>query len=281
MLDFHTHPLLVRELFEREPDLARIARDVFFIRNHPQPLRTFLLELDVAGLERAVVLPIDARTSRGCQICSNELIAELCQMSDRFIGFASVDPHRKSAAQDLEQAVKKLKLRGLKLSPPTQEFLPNDRKAYPIYEAAQALKIPVLFHAGMSWEPKAKCSFGQPLLLEDVAFDFPEMNLVIAHLGWPWVLESVMLALKYPNVYLDTSCLYFDNPKDFLAFALTRQVPLSAVEKSLRHKLVFGSNYPRVEIKNMAAAVRSLGLSQGCLELIFSGNGRKLLGAYG
>lgn len=281
MLDFHTHPLLVRELFEREPDLARIARDVFYIRNHPQPLRTFLLELDVAGLERAVVLPIDARTSRGCQIYSNELIAELCRMSDRFVGFASVDPHRKSAAQDLEQAVKKLKLRGLKLSPPTQEFLPNDRKAYPIYEAAQALKIPVLFHAGMSWEPKAKCSFGQPLLLEDVAFDFPEMNLVIAHLGWPWVLESVMLALKYPNVYLDTSCLYFDNPQDFLAFALTRQVPLSAVEKSLRHKLVFGSNYPRVEIKNMAAAVRSLGLSQECLELIFAGNGRKLLGEAG
>jgi len=281
MLDFHTHPLLVRELFEREPDLARIARDVFYIRNHPQPLRTFLLELDVAGLERAVVLPIDARTSRGCQIYSNELIAELCRMSDRFVGFASVDPHRKSAAQDLEQAVKKLKLRGLKLSPPTQEFLPNDRKAYPIYEAAQALKIPVLFHAGMSWEPKAKCSFGQPLLLEDVAFDFPEMNLVIAHLGWPWVLESVMLALKYPNVYLDTSCLYFDNPQDFLAFALTRQVPLSAVEKSLRHKLVFGSNYPRVEIKNMAAAVRSLGLSQECLKLIFAGNGRKLLGEAG
>jgi len=99
MLDFHTHPLLVRELFEREPDLARIARDVFFIRNHPQPLRTFLLELDVAGLERAVVLPIDARTSRGCQIYSNELIAELCRMSDRFIGFASVDPHRKSAVE--------------------------------------------------------------------------------------------------------------------------------------------------------------------------------------
>ena len=153
-------------------------------------------------------------------------------MSDRFVGFASVDPHRKSAAKDLEQAVKKLKLRGLKLSPPTQEFLPNDRKAYPIYEAAQALKIPILFHAGMSWEPKAKCSFGQPLLLEEVAFDFPEMNLVIAHLGWPWVLESVMLALKYPNVYLDTSCLYFDNPQEFLAFALTRQVPLSAVEKA-------------------------------------------------
>ena len=282
MIDFHTHPLLVREMFEIEPDLKRIARDVFFIRNNPQPLKTFLLELDVSGLEQAVLLPIDARTARGCRIYSNELIAELCRMSDRFIGFASVDPHRKSAAKELDQAITKLKLRGLKLSPPTQEFKPNDRKlAYPIYEAAQALKIPAVIHAGMSWEPKARCSLGQPLLLEDVALDFPNLNIVIAHFGWPWVAESVMLALKYPNVFLDTSCLYFDNPTDFLAFVTTKQVPLSAIEKSLRQKIVFGSNYPRVEIKNMVKAVKALGLSQDCLQLVFEGNAKKLLGEQG
>jgi len=282
MLDFHTHPLLVREMFELEPDLARIAREVFFIRNNPQPLKTFLLELDVSGLEQAVLLPIDARTARGCKIYSNELIAELCKLSDRFIGFASVDPHRQSAAKELEQAIKKLKLRGLKLSPPTQEFMPNDRKlAYPIYEAAQALKIPMLIHAGMSWEPKARCSLGQPLLLEDAAVDFPNLNIVIAHFGWPWVTEAVMLALKYPNVYLDTSCLYADNPTDFLAFVMTKQVPLSVIEKSLRRKIVFGSNYPRVEIKNMVRAVKALGLSEACLQLIFEGNAKKLLGEQG
>jgi len=282
MIDFHTHPLLVREKHEREPDLARIARDVFFIRNNPQPLKTFLLELDVSGLQQAVLLPIDARTAKGCQIYSNDLIAELCRMSDRFIGFASVDPHRKSAAKDLERAIQKLKLRGLKLAPPMQEFYPNDPKlAYPIYEAAQALKIPVLFHAGMSWEPRVRSKYGQPLLLEDAAFDFPNLNIVIAHFGWPWVAEAVMLALKYPNVFLDTSCLYFDNPNDFLAFVMTKQVPLSAIEKSLRHKIVFGSNYPRVEIKNMVRAVKALGLSEACQELIFAGNAKKLLGETG
>ena len=282
MLDFHTHPLLVREMFEIEPDLFRIARDVFFIRNNPQPLQTFLLELDVSGLEQAVLLPIDARTAKGCRICSNELIAELCRRSDRFIGFASVDPHRKTAAKELEQAIKKLKLRGLKLAPPMQEFYPNDPKlAYPIYEAAQALKIPVVFHAGMSWEPRVRSKFGQPLLLEDAAFDFPDLNIVIAHFGWPWVNEAVMLALKYPNVYLDTSCLYFDNPTEFLAWVMTKQVPLSAIEKSLRHKIVFGSNYPRVEIKNMVKAVKALGLSEACLQLVFEGNAKKLLGEQG
>jgi hypothetical protein len=136
----------------------------------------------------------------------------------------------------------------------------------------------MLVHAGMSWEPKAKAKYGQPLLLEDVAADFPGLNMVIAHFAWPWVAEAVMLALKYPNVYIDTSCLYFDNPRDFLSFVMTKQVPLSVIEKSLRGKIVFGSNYPRVEIKNMARAVRELGLSEAALGLIFEGNAKRLLG---
>lgn len=276
MIDFHTHPVLVREMYERAPELWGIARDVFFIRNNPQPLETFLLELSVSGLSRAVILPIDARTSRGAQIFTNEQIAELCGMSERLIGFASVDPHQKSAPEELARAVKQLKLRGLKLSPATQEFYP--KAAYAVYEAAQDLKIPALFHCGLSWEPQARLKYSQPLLLEDVACDFPKLNIVIAHLGWPWVLDAAALALKYENVFLDTSALYFDNPTDFLAFALTKQVPLTLIERSLRGKIVFGSNYPRVEIKNMVKAVRNLGLSEECLKLIFETNAKKLLG---
>lgn len=279
MIDFHTHPLLVREMMEKYPELQTAARDVFFIRNIPQPMETFLLELDVSGLERAVLLPIDASSTRGCRLYSNDQVAELCAMSDRFIGFASVDPHDPEAPRELRRAVEKLGLRGLKLAPPMQEFYLDDRAlAYPLYGVAQALGIPVVIHAGMSWEPGSKAIYGQPLRIENVAADFPELNIVIAHFAWPWVLEAVMLALKYPNVYIDTSCLYFDNPADFLRFVIGGQVPLSLIEKSLRHKIVFGSNYPRVEIKNMARAVRGLGLSEGCLELIFRDNARHLLG---
>jgi hypothetical protein len=279
MIDFHTHPLLVREMLLNHPDLPGIVRDVYHMRSSPQPLETFLLELKVSGLDRAVLLPTDVSTTKGCRIYSNEQIAELCHMSEHFVGFASVDPHDKRAANDLESAVKNLKLRGLNLSPPMQGFYPNDTELmYPIYERAQSLSIPIIFHAGMTWTPQSKAKYGQPIHLEDVAYDFPSLNIVIAHFGWPWVLEAVMLALKYPNVYIDTACLYFDNPTDFLSFVMTQQVPLSAIENGLRHKMVFGSNYPRIEIKNMAKAVRGLGLSQGCLDLIFDGNARKLLG---
>jgi predicted TIM-barrel fold metal-dependent hydrolase len=225
-----------------------------------------------------VLLPIDCTSTRGVPIWSNEQIAELCRMSERFIGFASVDPHQPDALAKLERAVGDLSLRGLKLAPGIQELYPNDPALYPLYEKAQELGIPILFHAGMTWEPDAKAGYGRPIYFEDVAYDLPEIKIVLAHLAWPWVLEAVALALKYPNIYLDTSALYFDNPKDFIRFAMAEQVPVTVWERSLRKQLVFGSNYPRVEIKNMAAAVRSLGLSQGCLELVFKGNAERLLG---
>lgn len=277
-IDFHTHPLLVREMIQRHPELEEAARKTYYIGNNFQPLKTLLLELDAAGLEYAVVLPIDATTSRGKTVYSNEQIAELCGMSDRLIGFASVDPRQPGAAGALAAAVGNLKLRGLKLAPSMQEFFPDDKAAYPVYEAAAALGIPILFHAGMSWEPGSRMKYSHPLRFEDVAADFPKLRLVLAHLAWPWVAEAVALALKYPNVYLDTSALYFDNPKDFLAFAMGQQVPLTVWERSLRHQLIFGSNYPRVEIKNMARAVRGLGFSDDALDLIFSENAWKLLG---
>jgi predicted TIM-barrel fold metal-dependent hydrolase len=199
-------------------------------------------------------------------------------MSHRLIGFASVDPHQKDAPDQLQVAVKTLGLRGLKLDPPMQRFFPDDALAYPVYETARDLGIPILFHAGMSWAPRSRLCYGHPLRFENVAADFPTLRIVLAHLAWPWIVEAVALALKYPNVYLDTSALYFDNPRDFLRFAMTQQVPLSVFERSLRRQLVFGSNYPRVEIKNMAAAVDSLGFSEECLNLIFRINADMLLG---
>ncbi len=277
-IDFHTHPLLVREMISRHPELAEAARKTFYIGNNFQPLETLHLELDAAGLDKAVVVAVDATTALGKSVYTNEQIAELCAMSDRLIGFASVDPRQPGAAAKLESAIRQLGLRGLKLDPAMQQFRPSDRGAYPVYEKAQELGIPVLFHAGMSWAPGSRLEFGQPLLFEPVAADFPKLNIVLAHLAWPWVTEAVALALKYPNVHLDTSALYFDNPRDFLRHCMSHVVPLSVFECSLRRQILFGSNYPRVEIKNMANAVRALGFSKDFQELIFSGNAARLLG---
>ena len=280
MIDFHVHPLLVAEMRERYPELDRAAsHDGFFIASRAQPLETLLLELDVAGLEKAVLLPIDTLRTRGLASFTNEQIAELVAMApDRLIGFASVDPLPPDAAGRLLQAVEELGLRGLKLSPPSQDFYADDRQAYPVYEQAQALGIPVVIHTGMSWEPNARLAYGRPLRLEPILADFPELRVVATHFGWPWSLELAALAMKYPNLYIDTAALYFDNPEDFIADLFRRQVSLTLIERTLRYQVVFGSNYPRVEIRNMARAVRESGLSAATLRMLFHDNPLKLLG---
>jgi len=277
MIDFHTHPVLIREFVAKYPPYERVARTVFKIGNNFQPLVTFFLQMDVAGIEKAVLLPIDCKRARKDAVSSNEQVAELCSLSKRFIGFASVDPEKKGAARELENAVKKMGLRGLKLDPALQDFRPHDRKVTPVFEAAAALGIPVLIHTGMSWAPETPLARGNPLLLEEPIRQFSKLNFVLAHWGWPWVWEATALALKYPNVYLDTSCLYYDSPKEFFQFVFRKQIPTTVIERSLRNQVVFGSNYPRVEIKNMVHAIKSLGLTEGCLKKIFQENAERLL----
>jgi len=279
MIDFHTHPVLIQELAAKHPNYERSARQVFNIGNNFQPLETFFLQMDVAGIERAVLLPIDCRRARKDSVSSNEQVAELCRGSQRFIGFASVDPLKKGAARELENAVEKLGLRGLKLDPALQNFRAEDRKVFPVYETAEALGIPLVIHTGMSWAPETPLERGYPLHLEEPIRRFSKLAFVLAHWGWPWVWEATALALKYPNVYLDTSCLYYDSPKEFYQFVFSKQIPTTVIERSLRNKIVFGSNYPRVEIKNMVHALKSLGLTEGCLNKILKENAERLLGA--
>jgi predicted TIM-barrel fold metal-dependent hydrolase len=278
MIDFHTHPVLIQEFTAKYPNYERSARQIFNIGNNFQPLETFFLQMDVAGIEQAVLLPIDCRRARKDSVSSNEQVAELCLISKRFIGFASVDPLRKGAARELENAVKKMGLRGLKLDPALQNFRAEDRKVYPVYETAEELGIPLVIHTGMSWAPETPLERGYPIHLEEPIRRFPKLAFVLAHWGWPWVWEATALALKYPNVYLDTSCLYYDSPKEFYQFVFSRQIPTTVIERSLRNKVVFGSNYPRVEIKNMVHALKSLDLTQDCLNKILRTNAERLLG---
>lgn len=277
-IDFHTHPVLIQEMVDKYPDYARMAREVFQIGNNFQPLETFFLQMDVAGIDKAVLLPIECSRARGLAVSSHEQVAELCGISDRFIGFASVDPLKDGAVKELEHAVKSMGLKGLKLDPALQDFELRDSKLYELYEAASGLGIPVLVHTGMSWAPLTLIERGHPMLMEESIARFPKLNFVLAHWGWPWVWEATALALKYPNVYLDTSCLYYDSPKEFYQFVFSKQIPTTVLERSLRNQMLFGSNYPRVEIKNMVHALETLALTEGCLEKIYHENPSRLLG---
>lgn len=282
VIDIHTHPVQVAELLERDPELSTSVRDVFGLYIKPQPIATYLGHLDEAGIDRAVVLPIDCRSAFGRTVVSNEQVAWLMEQTPRVIGFASVDPGLDGAAEQLARDVREYGLSGLKLDPSLQRFRIDDpERAFPVYAAAAELGIPVLIHCGISWSPAGRSSLGHPLALEPVLESFPDLRIVIAHLGWPWVNEAVMLALKHRNVHLDTSVLFSGTPSESLRHVVDNVLGRELIDRSLPRQVLFGSNYPRVDPKRAAWAVRELGFRPKLENRIFDANARELLGLDG
>jgi len=282
MIDFHTHPVMIRELRRDDPDLERAVREVFQLHFPAQPLEVFLAEMDAAGVQQAVLLPVDCTTAHGCRIVTNEQVAELAGANPRFLGFASVDPSARDAPRQLERAIRGLGLRGLKLDPALQRFHPDDRKlAWPLYQACSELGIPMLIHCGLSWSLLGQAKYARPLALEEVAQEFPALPIIVAHFGWPWVEEALLLALKYRNVYLDTSIVYSGTPRDALRHVLERQIGIEVLERSLPHQVLFGSNYPRADIRRSVRGLDALPLSPALREAVARGNAAGLLGLGG
>jgi predicted TIM-barrel fold metal-dependent hydrolase len=282
MIDFHIHPVQVAELMDLDPGLEHAVRDVFGLYVKPQPVATLLGQMEEAGIDQAVILPLDCSAEHQRTVISNEQVSWLCERHEQLIGFASVDPRDPSAPERLERAVRQQGLRGLKLDPALQRFdLASREHAFPVYECAAELQVPVLIHCGMSFAPKGRASAAHPLALEDVAAEFPGLRIVIAHFGWPWVMEAVMLALKFPNVSLDTSVLYSGTPADSIRHVMSDLIGLDVIDRSLSSQIVFGSNYPRVDPKRMVDGIRRLELPAALERRIFHDNAARLLAGPG
>lgn len=277
MIDFHTHPVQVADLFDDDPTLTRAVQDVFGLWMSPQPLRTYELHIEEAGADQAVAVPLDCTSAHGMTVVSNAQIARLMELTDRVIGFASVDPGQDGAADQLKRDVQEYGLRGLKLDPALQQFDVADAdRAFPVYQAAAELGIPLLIDCGLSWAPKGRAELARPLALEPAIHAFPELQIVISHFAWPWVDEAVALALKHRNVHLETSILNSGTPPESLRLALDR-IGLDLLDRSLHAQVVFGSDYPRVDPKRVADGVRRLGLRPALQRKVFNENAARLL----
>jgi predicted TIM-barrel fold metal-dependent hydrolase len=181
-IDVHVHPLLVKELTDKRPELLQAADKVFDLRTSPQPLSTLQREMDLCGIERAVLLPLNCRKAHGCEMPSNQETAETVKKGGcRFVGFASVDPGTKETAlQELRRAHDQLDLKGLKLNPALQDFDPTGSAALDIYKEAERLQMPVLVHTGITFSNRFSVRHNQPLLLDDVARKCPKLKIWLA-----------------------------------------------------------------------------------------------------
>lgn len=231
-----------------------------------------LRQMDEAGIERSILFALY------CPIltASNEFVRDACERHpDRFWGYASVDPHDERAPDVLENAVIHYGLKGLKLHPPLQGIYPNDHRLWPLYHKAQELGIPVVLHVGCTpFGHLVRLDQAQPLLLDEVAIAFPQLKIVLPHLGTLWHQESFMLVEKHPNVYIDMAAYPYE---------LRELVNNKIVERIGAKKWIFGTDFPMPyegqthRMADFVETVQNLPVSPEIKQGMFSTNLERLL----
>lgn len=226
----------------------------------------------------AVVFTVDASTATGHPALSSEEIAEgAARNNDVLIPFGSVDPRQGAeAVRRARRLVEEYGVLGLKLHPSLQGFEPNDPAYYPLYEAMQELGAIVLFHsgqtgigAGLPGGRGIKLRYSDPMLVDDVAADFPHLRIILAHPAVPWADSAISIATHKANVFVDLSGWL---PKYFPP-QLTRQIGTL-----LRTKALFGSDFPVITPDRWLASFAELGVREEAVPLILKENARRLLG---
>lgn len=169
----------------------------------------------------------------------NEFVAEYVRsQGDRLLGFAGIDPSEPVEALDeLQRSCGQLGLKGVTVAPAAQDFHPSSTGAMRVFAEASRLGVPVLFHMGAYLAAQTKLEYGRPVLLDEVARELPDLKMIIAHMGYPWVEECVALLGKQPNAYADISGLVCRPWHAYNAL-------LSAYQYGVMDKLLFGSDFP-------------------------------------
>ena len=155
---------------------------------------------------------------------------------ERLIGFMSLHPHDARALDELERC-RELGLRGIKLGANYQIFHPLESRVLAIYEQAQRYGLPVLFHQGTSPVRMAPIRYAHPLLMDEVAMRYPDLTIIMAHMGHPWTVDTAVVVRKHPKVYADISGLFY-RPFGYY------EAMIKATEWNVLDKLLFASDYP-------------------------------------
>ncbi len=280
-IDVHTHAEVSEAGQDSlSPELLEASRALFKADRRPPTLP----EIAAYYRERrmaCVVFSVDAESATGVPGVPNEEVAKAAADNpDVMIGFASIDPARGQAGvRQARRLVTEFGIRGFKFHPNVQAFYPNDRIAYPLYAAIEELGVPALFHtgqtgigAGASGGGGIRLKYSNPMLVDDVAADFPGLTIVLAHPSFPWQDEALAVASHKPLVYIDLSGWspkYF--PPQLIRYANTL----------LQDKVLFGSDYPLITPDRWLADFEALPIKPAVRPKILKGNAARLLGLAG
>jgi uncharacterized protein len=274
-IDVHTHAWKSALQLDDKPNEQQEAMGRYF-RYQPQHQTVPEMAELYRKLKMAfVVFTVDS--PREPRKISNEEVAELAHKnSDVAIPFASINPHRGAeGVAAAKRLISDYKVKGFKFHPTVQEFFPNDRLAYPLYEAIAEAKLPALFHTGQTGVGAGtrgggglRLKYSNPLTLDDVAADFPDMPIVLAHPSFPWQEEALSVATHKPQVYIDLSGW---SPKYF------PPILVQYANTLLKDKILFGSDYPVIHPEKWVEEFEKLPIKPEVRPKIMKENAARLL----
>jgi predicted TIM-barrel fold metal-dependent hydrolase len=276
-IDTHTHlEVSCRNPFDNYGEEYDRAADKYF-KSSRRPTMQETIDFYREKKIGFVNFTVDAETQLGRRRIPNEEIAEAAQANpDIMIAFGSIDPHKgRMGAREARRLVEDHGVKGFKFHPTVQGFEPADRMAWPIYEVINEYQLPAIFHSGHSGIGSGmRCGGGlrlqssNPMLLEDVAIAFPDMQIVVAHPSWPWQDEALSLALHKPNIWIDLSGWspkYF--PPQLVQYCNTL----------LKDRILFGSDFPLIAPDRWMADFEEAGFKDSVKPLILKDNAVRLL----
>ena len=271
--DVHVHVQPFRMLKPEIIESMKAERRNFenLLRMSDDP-RFFLNILDEAGVERACLINYVAPDVMGFLPAVNNYVIEYAKADrNRLIPFGSIHP---AYTKDVEEEAKDLVRKGVggfKVHPPHQLLWPNDPRLEPMYRVAEDAGVPVMIHSGTSTFPSAKSRYGDPMYVDDVAVDHPDLKILLAHGGRPlWCDAAFFLARRHRNLYIDISSI---PPRRLLAY-------FPRIEK-IGDKVVFGSDWPGPGVPGIRETIEGIAallLPDDVKERILIGNARKVLG---
>jgi uncharacterized protein len=208
---------------------------------------------------------------------SVEIAERARENADVIIPFGSVDPARGAAGVAMaRRLITDYGVRGFKFHPSAQSFYPNDPSAYPLYEVIAEAGLPALFHTGQTGAGAGtragggiRLAYSNPMCLDDVAVDFPDMPIILAHPSFPWQEEALAVATHKPQVYIDLSGW---SPKYF------PPILIQYANTLLKDKILFGTDFPVLTPERWMSDLAKIGIRDEVKPGIFKHNAARLLG---
>lgn len=268
IIDFHIHIGLKEHWHELVHAYQKSAHTEYYKRYEEMidPKR-FVSYLKSHQIEKAVILPEISPIVTG--VVPNEYVFEFCHGNDILLPFCTINPSLASQpAQEFKKYIK-MGAKGIKLYPSYNHFYPNDSELYPLYALAKENQLPVLIHTGSSVFKGSKIKYADPIYLDDVAADFPDLPLIMAHSGRGlWYEKAFFLSRLHSNLYLEISGL---PPKNLLNY-------FPDMEKYI-DKFVYGSDWPGIRtISSNIETIKNLPLAEDSIRKILYGNAARILG---